>query len=1569
MKVMRRRRKREIEAQDRFQEELNGNLMALEEEHMRTYVVKLKIKQEEDLLKEKKRVAEALRQLELRKEAAKIKRHKAATRIQAWARGWDVRHWLDLYVAKARNIVRTVHGNRPFRRTMYDSDEEEEATVATHVTVPLDPNANVIQRSMHTISSKIRAIQRKISQTISHLVNKRLQKELEESRRFRYTHKRTQDPERLIARRRMSALYRLPGTETPESGSEDNSAIDEDEEPPVRLSAFRRYIYDGDVITQEMKDKVNLVRERIKERARSMAKQTKDVISTIPGMVMAPINHAVALGFSGLVEASRQVGFAGVRNLRKAKKRIENTKLPTVKELKQAGVYAIRESIVLPKKIMVRSGIVRPKSRDMAYMTAHQRQNHAVTVLQSAWRGCLARMNLLKDADYRFKLEKLVQRLQEEESVRQAAAAERARLAEIEAQEAAAREKAVQEAAAREAAVKLEQAAAAAAAKNTKETSKRNKSSKVLAPSAVTGLKDAARSMVLSAGGLLKDAATAASRAAGDLATKKKIAVDRALRKMSTTAGLNDALLQISGTLTHCPTLERQWHIGVYPKGAILSQGFLGTLRGINVGGSDSEALNTGVLTPTLSPQPSEKAEKARLPDDSVKSRDKDEHFRSVNSYPLSKQTFAGTNFHVHLTDLSRYHELEIVIFVETLGISFTPPVGTLANAPFDPESNPSHANSYFYAPAFFANLDLAGGAAFPPCGGRMHMKLRPNPNVISRLPQAKKFIAMDGLGVVVSILPVALPATSFLRTFRGLSRPAPCYPSALADAVLLDGCSFDWGANNGAATCVGNFRDRLLVATTSRGAGVTVYEYACTGALLGKLDLGSMADPIRDLKFIVSGLKHVVCCSASGTVMIHQFTRLEHGSGWGAPSFLRVSEFNLPIAAACMLSQAGLDILFTAEKHGSITVRLLDRGICIRQYHNQSVCHPAQVACMSACAQRLYVGLDDGSVVVVSLREMLEEGSMDCASNLQNYIIAREHCFRNDAGVTSMCVVSGNNFLGFREEDEIMREGGGSPKNAGRNRREVSLEGHLVLVGGGDADPTIKVLQPQSRGMRLLSTLVGHTHGITCISADAAGRHFFSASAADHKVLAWDGMTFQLERRMADVFFRGMTLGEDCLLVISDRAPYVKFWRVREQEKVQQDSSPDMLMEPTHSQLNLLKAQLDHEACTTEIATARNAEWCRNRILNIHPKPDPSIRVSAVERPSIEALNSLPAQLVKERWLTQYRRIERTPSVRPAALLGNANNAAIPVGTSRAKERRKQQIRLHAENQMNNSLPGSPAYQSARLALARSDSPDDIDSISEREDSPVLQLPDRKDHNTMAFGGMRALNIDAALISPETRRAIQSKAIPSSTEKQKAKFGMNAGFKALKGEEESEEEGDEEDIAYKRLFPGVSPEKRKHMETEQEAHQLSTAAKEGALRRHHRLNNNAHFSDSDEESSVKYIKPVKVSKTEIKLKKGKAQADVIRTWVSGSPEQKTHGGSRSSTAVLLSSPSPDKPNSPSFRVVYTADDDDESESKIHIAKNTVNMWKHKLKGSPKRRERNFYKTLVTDLRDVDIDD
>jgi hypothetical protein len=116
-------------------------------------------------------------------------------------------------------------------------------------------------------------------------------------------------------------------------------------------------------------------------------------------------------------------------------------------------------------------------------------------------------------------------------------------------------------------------------------------------------------------------------------------------------------------------------------------------------------------------------------------------------------------------------------------------------------------------------------------------MVLKPIPTVLANIPKGPALIKRGGLPVTVTLIPAALPPSKFLRTFRGHRRPAPAYPSSLADASLLEACNAQWDRLPSAAIASACHKESLLVATRNRGATCGLHEFDEGGRFMGSVE------------------------------------------------------------------------------------------------------------------------------------------------------------------------------------------------------------------------------------------------------------------------------------------------------------------------------------------------------------------------------------------------------------------------------------------------------------------------------------------------------------------------------------------------------------------------------------------------------------------------------------------------------------------------------------------------------------------------------------------------------------
>ena len=1339
MKILRRRKRKAEEKLDTSKERKNLELMQKEEEDNRKYLTEVTIIKQRKIIEERKLLELKMSQMKMQLKAGEIRRNRAAVKIQRMARGWDVREHLQVYVDHFHGKISSVHHHRVFKyacnKRYMSSAWDDSHEIDTPTSSTKSNSESIVEKgqspfvaAMDKASKKFTNKLRDITSSMNGFYHR---KKAEERRRTHYTKSYHNDAKITPSKgviKRISAMHApMANYHHESSSSEEDSFADEEEVIEEQLAEESGSDEEKGTLTAFNK---GLVRIGLPKRFRVLhgrgvliSKFRKDQIVNVGKRTKDSIKGQYVKGVSAFQDKVKPVlrrgyrsikyaGVQGVRHLKAASAKVAKIRPPSVEETKKFALSAYQNTVLAsveaPKYLMVRSGLSTSQAHDWKYMTVTQKKNNCCIKIQAALRGMQCRKDLIScvtGSIYRDKLSAIIARAEEIEThnneIRSTKEEENNTKSQPESPSSMKfRPDFVKNLSITTQSPMNSSSSSVGARKNSTKSQivlDRNNNPKrgdiisgaksILkkTSAAIVSASSTANSISNSISSGMAAAANAAKNATDSYLDNTKKAQERLHRKVNGVAGLNDALLHIAGTLAHCPSLDRQWHVGLYPKGTYTPQPtFFGSLKATNISLEQSGSTNTNEKEMFVLPGSNESNSDNKVLVESgtglVTKGDKTERYQSVPGYPLNRHTFSNLSFHSHLTDLPRYHEMEIVIFIETLGSTYIPTAGINRDKngyPHDSlpnisqgESSAANTQSAFFAPAFFAEFPLRGGGAFPPCGGRLHLKLRPNKSVIGRLPKAKQFLALDGLGVVVSLFPVSNPPSSFLRTFRGFQRSQPCYPSNLVDAYLLEPTAVNTIAQ-GASICVGSFKDRLFVSTRNKGITPGVLEYDECGTCLGEVcDTG--AEKIGNVTIIVAGLKHVACCSTNGIIMVLYSPSIgptirtgsrknAPPSKWAKPLFLLNNESRQPITCATMHCHAGIDILFTSDKGGQISLALIDRGQVIRHYTNSAFLYPHKITGLAVNAMRLYVSLSNGYLTVIDLSSILEKGQVESGAYLDRFILAQEACFDEDAGITCIATLTPNGFLGFRDEDDEAAFIAKTDKNGKSKRIQESgpLEGHLVLVGGGDGDPSVKVLQPKTKGIRLLTALLGHSKAVTHISTDAAGRYFFTASSAEHKILVYDGLSFSILRSFDDISIGGISLGENCLIVSSFRPPFLKMWRVFDTKTVAGDEDDEynntiVYRDKPDAAMNTDKAgvldwekqdeeikRLEHEAKSLQIATIRADDWCHERLSGVQRQGHKHM----MSRPSNYNTNERQRAGVIRRWLTQYHRIESIPT------------------------------------------------------------------------------------------------------------------------------------------------------------------------------------------------------------------------------------------------------------------------------------------------------------------------------------
>ena len=496
-----------------------------------------------------------------------------------------------------------------------------------------------------------------------------------------------------------------------------------------------------------------------------------------------------------------------------------------------------------------------------------------------------------------------------------------------------------------------------------------------------------------------------------------------------------------------------------------------------------------------------------------------------------------------------------------------------------------------------------------------MYVTAHPVLEEIVNLPKAKVISASLGLSMVSTLMPIALPSSRFLGFMRSAKEAALCHPSALVDGALLEPAKVRWDVFNSAAICLGYFKGRMLVSARDKQStnSFGLFEYDCQGnfnqtILLPAGTGAGVTAGTGTISTIISGHKHVACCTNKGGVLFirpkaPQIDR-DGAGGWdnshgvrdgadqdgfvddfGAPrgsmthglaelsagissstSRSSSAEWDTPISISsstagkilcgAAVTHGGVDIFFTVDNLGQISVTFLDDLAIVGSFVNTPISTQTVVALIIG-KPYLYVALNDGNLMTIDISRVLE-GAVGTAGELKRYILFEEEVFHWRSGIHSAAILSSNGHLKLSNEDDPQPKKQQPIPGAVKHAKKDALEGYLVLLGGGDVDPRVVVLRPGKgvEGSRQVACLVGHSTAVTQIVTDAAGRSIFSGSLSSRQIIVWDGLSFESLARLEDVPFSRMALGYNCLFTSSYKTPFLKFWKVQEEDDRQTQSN-----------------------------------------------------------------------------------------------------------------------------------------------------------------------------------------------------------------------------------------------------------------------------------------------------------------------------------------------------------------------------------------------------------------------------
>ena len=555
------------------------------------------------------------------------------------------------------------------------------------------------------------------------------------------------------------------------------------------------------------------------------------------------------------------------------------------------------------------------------------------------------------------------------------------------------------------------------------------------------------------------------------LVTKKlKNVIDN--RRDAGKVAITDSLLNVRGTFTTFQTIEKKWYLAVYPKTYPLNTGKdynnVNELHKEDVDYDDIHHTPLDQLpkdgVPNSFPEYEKIVHWKKTSLAPVTGR-QGEFARSVYMYPFSTESFLDLSFYVHLADLYRYRSVEFCIYIEgphdaepllpkavVLNSEFGLPLsrtdlGYVPHVAEKKKSLQSILNSYMkkskYIPGFYAEMSLKRGSVFNPCGGRLHLTLKPNAPMLLNLPDGHKLAAMDGLDLLVTLMPIAQPSTLYLRTFRSQESVTPCYPSYLLDCTHLSTIPVQWDQlSTGRATCSGQYRSKVFIGSLNRGPKKTecvLYEFTRFGKRTGKV---LSREGNERITFLFSGHIHTVCCFNSGMIaIVHEKTLLSEAKSrggvigdessinnnlptfenslWEEPLYLQTHPEGSKLISGCMVHHANMDISFIVDNKNGISVHILDKGLSIRTAYNEGFIS-SEIKQLCCYGQRLYLAHTDGKITIININLILN-GELEYITQLSRLIVMHETILTS--GISSIAVFSANGFLGMKNEDEVVKK------------------------------------------------------------------------------------------------------------------------------------------------------------------------------------------------------------------------------------------------------------------------------------------------------------------------------------------------------------------------------------------------------------------------------------------------------------------------------------------------------------------------------------------------------------------
>ena len=561
-----------------------------------------------------------------------------------------------------------------------------------------------------------------------------------------------------------------------------------------------------------------------------------------------------------------------------------------------------------------------------------------------------------------------------------------------------------------------------------------------------------------------------------------------------------------------------------------------------------------------------------------VNARMYQEVVRSLPFNTFGSAAFKTLDVMMHLSDLSRYEKLEIILYMHhKKGTPLpsdeipTPPSFSQLRGGFTMKND----GQKDFVAAFMGTCTLDRGKAFGPAGGRRTVLLKPVELELEGTSIAKQVMACRGIELMCTLMPVAFPTSAYLSQFKRPKTAFAQFPCSLVDGTQVEAGLARCNVFNGSAVSMNYFNingspveGSLIVSARSKTSATNLFEFDNEGNYIQSIDPeGTYIEELGTTLLILCGNRHIACCGNKGNILFlrekphESMQEKPKRTVWDKP--LMMPTHYSAIHSGCCVCHAGVDIFFSADRAGNIAVSFLHDLVVVGSCYNTAMSSVDLVE-MQCSGSILYLLLVDGTITAIDISSILG-GSVGSASELKHYVIFESEVFHWNAGIHSSAIAHSAAYYGLPDLDKALRTKEHSnknlevspPENVSHEEIADVLSGHILLVGGGDRDPRVVLLRYHHETKQLIQfgMLNGHANAVTQIRVDAAERFIFTASQNERVILLWDALTYRCERKFDDVNIDSMVLGYNCMYVSSFKAPFLRVWHVPREEKQQKKS------------------------------------------------------------------------------------------------------------------------------------------------------------------------------------------------------------------------------------------------------------------------------------------------------------------------------------------------------------------------------------------------------------------------------